>query len=222
MFCRSFFVLFLLAIVMSVLRFTDSDYPFGTFKLFLCQLNNLSVISWWKKVVFLLTIAQFDSVASDLELRYRDIFFLLNSIIYQNKYSSPPLIKPLQPNANPSFQAKFQLHWDGKMLLNCPPHIRPHFFCKRNDGLIREGLLYIYSDFIFVQLRILGWNLINLLNLVTFKCLPHARILISISIKSTKLSSSRDTTSLRRPYFHCRREWSYKRGTGVCLKLFHL
>ena len=34
--CRSFcFVFFLLAIVLSVLRFTDSDYPFGIFKLFL-------------------------------------------------------------------------------------------------------------------------------------------------------------------------------------------
>jgi hypothetical protein len=37
MFCRSlcFFVLFLSAIVLSVLlRYTDSDYPFGIFKLF--------------------------------------------------------------------------------------------------------------------------------------------------------------------------------------------
>jgi len=35
-FCRSLFVLFLLAIVLSVLlRFMDSDYPFGIFKLFL-------------------------------------------------------------------------------------------------------------------------------------------------------------------------------------------
>ena len=35
-FCRSLFVLFLLAIVLSVLlRLTDSDYPFGIFKLFL-------------------------------------------------------------------------------------------------------------------------------------------------------------------------------------------
>jgi hypothetical protein len=32
MFCRSWLVL--LAIVLSVLRFTDSDYPFGIFKLF--------------------------------------------------------------------------------------------------------------------------------------------------------------------------------------------
>jgi len=36
MFCRSLSVLFfLLASVLSVLRFTDSDYPFGIFKLFL-------------------------------------------------------------------------------------------------------------------------------------------------------------------------------------------
>jgi hypothetical protein len=36
MFCRSLFVLFLLAIVLSVLlRYTDSDYSFGIFKLFL-------------------------------------------------------------------------------------------------------------------------------------------------------------------------------------------
>jgi hypothetical protein len=38
MFCRSLFVvfiLFLLDIVLSVLRFTDSNYPFDIFKLFL-------------------------------------------------------------------------------------------------------------------------------------------------------------------------------------------
>jgi hypothetical protein len=35
MFCRSLFVLFLLAIVLSVLlRFTNSDYPFGILKPF--------------------------------------------------------------------------------------------------------------------------------------------------------------------------------------------
>ena len=34
-FCRSLFVLFLLAIVLSVLRIMDYDYPFGIFKLFL-------------------------------------------------------------------------------------------------------------------------------------------------------------------------------------------
>ena len=38
------FVLFLLAIVFSVLRFTDSDYPFGIFKLFL---QWVVVIVWY-------------------------------------------------------------------------------------------------------------------------------------------------------------------------------
>ena len=33
------FVLFRLAIVLSVLRYTDSDYPFGIFKLFLSLLR---------------------------------------------------------------------------------------------------------------------------------------------------------------------------------------
>ena len=38
MFYRSLFVLFLLAIVLSVLlQYTDSDYPFGIFKLFFEQ-----------------------------------------------------------------------------------------------------------------------------------------------------------------------------------------
>ena len=36
MFCKLLFVLFILAIVLSVLlQYTDSDYPFGIFKLFL-------------------------------------------------------------------------------------------------------------------------------------------------------------------------------------------
>ena len=34
MFCESLFFLFLLAIVLSVLRLTDYDYPVGNFKLF--------------------------------------------------------------------------------------------------------------------------------------------------------------------------------------------
>ena len=42
-FCRSLFVLFLLAIVLSILLwYTDFDYPLGIFKLFLCgkHINN--------------------------------------------------------------------------------------------------------------------------------------------------------------------------------------
>ena len=37
MICRSLFVLFRLFVVLSVLRFTDSDYPSGIFKLFLTR-----------------------------------------------------------------------------------------------------------------------------------------------------------------------------------------
>jgi hypothetical protein len=36
-FCRSLSVLFRLAIVLSVLQFKDSDYPFGIFKLFFLE-----------------------------------------------------------------------------------------------------------------------------------------------------------------------------------------
>ena len=41
MFCRYLFVLFLLAIVLSVLRFMDSNYPFGSFKLFLYMMLDI-------------------------------------------------------------------------------------------------------------------------------------------------------------------------------------
>ena len=42
------FVLFLLVIVLSVLRFTASDYPFGIFKFFLGK-RSVPVLSLWKK-----------------------------------------------------------------------------------------------------------------------------------------------------------------------------
>jgi hypothetical protein len=45
-FCRSLFVLFLLAIVLSVLRLTDSVYPFGIFKLFKTSLARSLFITW--------------------------------------------------------------------------------------------------------------------------------------------------------------------------------
>ena len=44
MFCSSLFVLFLLAMVLSVLRFTDSDYPFVIFKLFFYIYDNFCVM----------------------------------------------------------------------------------------------------------------------------------------------------------------------------------
>jgi len=40
MFCKSLFVLFLLANVLSVLRFTDFDYPCGILNLFLLLKDN--------------------------------------------------------------------------------------------------------------------------------------------------------------------------------------
>ena len=41
-FCRSLFVRFRLAIVLSVLLFTDADYPFGIYKLFFtCKLTGI-------------------------------------------------------------------------------------------------------------------------------------------------------------------------------------
>jgi hypothetical protein len=44
-FCRLLFVLFLLAIVLSViLRFINSDYPFGIFKLFFGQIVTIIVL----------------------------------------------------------------------------------------------------------------------------------------------------------------------------------
>ena len=43
MFCKQLFVPFLLAIVLPVLRFTNSDYPFGIFKLFRSQLDEIRI-----------------------------------------------------------------------------------------------------------------------------------------------------------------------------------
>ena len=53
------FVLFLLAIVLSVLlRFTDSDYPFGIFKLFLCAspLTNIYPSLCMKKPIWMYSV----------------------------------------------------------------------------------------------------------------------------------------------------------------------
>jgi len=47
------FVLFLLAIVLSVLlRSTDSDYPFGIYKLFLYIFNDCALYTTWKSGMF--------------------------------------------------------------------------------------------------------------------------------------------------------------------------
>ena len=49
LFCRLLFILFLLAIVLSVLfRFTDSDYPFGIFKILILVMSNQSISSLFR------------------------------------------------------------------------------------------------------------------------------------------------------------------------------
>jgi hypothetical protein len=53
MFCRSLCVLFLLVIVLSILRFTNSDYPFGIFKLLMMKI-------WLTITVKLWTYAKYD------------------------------------------------------------------------------------------------------------------------------------------------------------------
>ena len=45
------FVLFLPAIVLSVLRYTDSDYPFGIFKHFLLQTDLQTIAMYFKYLV---------------------------------------------------------------------------------------------------------------------------------------------------------------------------
>ena len=41
--CLSFCIFFLLAIVFSILRYTDSDYPFGIFNLFLVKSRDMTI-----------------------------------------------------------------------------------------------------------------------------------------------------------------------------------
>ena len=57
----AFLSFFLLTIVMSVLRFTDSDYAFGIFNLFLC-LNREFVIIINHKIIWRLWRKQFQSI----------------------------------------------------------------------------------------------------------------------------------------------------------------
>ena len=82
-FCRSLFVLlsfFLLAIMLSVLlRFTNSDYPFGFFKLFLLKMHSYEI------VVYVQTIAvQFKGMTLFLNQYYRfcHIFLTHKSSVY--------------------------------------------------------------------------------------------------------------------------------------------
>jgi hypothetical protein len=94
MFCRSLFVLlyfFCLAIVLSVLlRFTDSDYLFGIFKLFLCYLIPIKCLKrhlflddcgccllqeWRLKLVFDVTIPVWHGFSYQLRI-YTNLYYI--------------------------------------------------------------------------------------------------------------------------------------------------
>ena len=49
--CCLYFCTFSLAIMLSVLRYTDSDYPFGIFKLFLYGSNFLVILCYGSVIV---------------------------------------------------------------------------------------------------------------------------------------------------------------------------
>jgi hypothetical protein len=73
MFYISLFVFFLLTIVLSVLRYTDSDYPFGIFKLFFEQQPHFVK---YKRIKQMSTIQEFCAYIDD------SLFLSLNLILY--------------------------------------------------------------------------------------------------------------------------------------------
>jgi hypothetical protein len=92
MFCGSLFVLYLLAIVLFVLlRFTDSDYPFGIFKLFLLVSESVQTFSEFlvQKLVyseFLDFVVMLSTVPdlSPLYLFFFDLRILITPLVYSN------------------------------------------------------------------------------------------------------------------------------------------
>jgi hypothetical protein len=48
-----------------------------------------------------------------------------------------------------TYKAIYQMHWDSKQLLNCPPQDRPLFYYR---SLIRGGLLYCITYCTFFSL----------------------------------------------------------------------
>jgi len=80
-FCRSMFVLFLLAIVFPVLlRFKTSDYPFGIFKLFLLQflkLWKINLLQYWH-----MKLQSIKNVLPTSLIEDENIIILFISILY--------------------------------------------------------------------------------------------------------------------------------------------
>ena len=101
MFCRSFFffpfVLFLLAIVLSVLlRVTESDYPYGIFKIFLFRLDTPTF--YWGSCYLMFSLKCFVSFClfpAIVLFDFLQIIRLLISPLFSSNYSytvSPLLI----------------------------------------------------------------------------------------------------------------------------------
>ena len=82
MFCKSLLVLFLLAIVLSVLlRYTDSDYPFGIFKLFFAFSHLLFmyiciyiIIHFFLQQLFVILAARMEPIYLKLDLLAFQLF----------------------------------------------------------------------------------------------------------------------------------------------------
>ena len=100
MFCRSLFVL--LAIVLSVLRFTDSDYPFGIFKLYvqtlLMIINRVSSSVGFQKPVASLRLL---SAISILPPKRQNKYILITCILW------PDILSNLFSNESGKRQSTF-------------------------------------------------------------------------------------------------------------------
>jgi hypothetical protein len=116
-FCRSLFVL--LAIVLSVLRFTDSDYPFGIFKLFL----QFFVVKSWRKLLWFWGVIRYHKEGSIICLTknikpwdlFKCFFLSIFNIFLDNSYRAKSEWLLFSANS-----AIFQLyHADGLVDLWC-------------------------------------------------------------------------------------------------------
>ena len=83
-------------------------------------------------------------------------------------YSSGPLIRCLSPKTTPLYEARFQVPWDSKILVNCPSwEIQPLYHCTKSE-LIRGGLFQYKklikgsenctNSYCTVKLLISNWN----------------------------------------------------------------
>ena len=66
----------------------------------------------------------------------------------------PPVICPLPIKGHPSYQARFQMHWDSKILLINPPQERPplfynHFFTADEVALQEGNAVLILAKFVY-------------------------------------------------------------------------